>query len=451
MPPSTVYCDNCGAANRPSARFCVSCGKLQTLLGGQANSSPTGLLAPHHPLKQRYRIIDLLGQGGFGAVYKAEDMFFGNALRAVKEMRQSGLSTQELKDAIDAFKREAVLLAGLMHPNLPRIYDHFNDGGRWYLVMDCIEGDTLEDHLQKANSHRLPINEILHIGEQLCSVLDYLHNRQPPIIFRDLKPTNIMLTADGHIYLIDFGIARLFKSGQIKDTISLGSPGYAAPEQYGKAQTTVRSDIYSLGATLHQLLTGIDPSVTPFTFSSIHSSLPQTPPELEKLIMQMVELDEKKRPSSMSTVKDELQRIAASLAKDAILSSIVPNALPYPVTPPGGNRIGFVAPASPSVPTTPNTLGVQSTLTSSSQQYSGYGQQVSPKFKLRGGLVVFYMTHNGRGNFHIWLLDDKGTRIALLVNKTGNFDGAKAVGIKSAGAYLLDIAADGDWTVKVDQ
>src|SRR2546425_9525760 len=194
MPPSIVYCDNCGAPNRPQARFCVSCGKPQSFAGGQASTSPTGLLAPHHLLKKRYRIVGQLGQGGFGAVYKAEDMHFGEALRAVKEMSQSGLNAQELNEAIDAFKREAVLLAGLMHPKLPRIYDHFSDGGRWYLVMDYIDGETLENHLDKANNGKLPIEEVLNIGIQLSTVLSYLHTRQSPIIFRDLKPANVLLT-----------------------------------------------------------------------------------------------------------------------------------------------------------------------------------------------------------------------------------------------------------------
>jgi len=145
-------------------------------------------------------------------------------------MSQSGLNPQELNEAVDAFKHEAVLLAGLMHQHLPRIYDHFTDGGRWYLVMDFIEGETLEDHLSKANGGRLSYEEVLQIGIQLCTVLDYLHTRQPPIIFRDLKPVNVMLTTDGHLYLIDFGIARHFKPGKTKDTTALGAVGYSPPE-----------------------------------------------------------------------------------------------------------------------------------------------------------------------------------------------------------------------------
>src|SRR6266704_2200175 len=168
------------------------------------------------------------------------------------------MSPQEIIEATENFKREALLLAGLTHPNLPSIYDHFSEAGRWYLVMDFIEGETLEERLNKEPEGRLSVEEAQRIGIQLCTVLGYLHGRQPPIIFRDLKPANIMMTPDGHLYLIDFGIARHFKPGQAKDTIAFGSPGYAAPEQYGKAQTTARSDIYSLGANLHQLLTGID-------------------------------------------------------------------------------------------------------------------------------------------------------------------------------------------------
>src|SRR5438876_12084422 len=116
-----------------------------------------------------------------------------------------------------------------MHPNLPRIYDSFTEDNRWYLVMDFIDGQTLDDYLEQVNGGKLSIEEVLEIGIQLCSVLDYLHTRHPPIIFRDLKPTNIMHTVRGQLYLIDFGIARHFKPGQAKDTIALGSPGYAAP------------------------------------------------------------------------------------------------------------------------------------------------------------------------------------------------------------------------------
>lgn len=318
MLPSTVYCDNCGAANRPQARFCVACGQAMpgasplppTVLAGPtlaaSSPAPTGSLTSRTLLKQRYLIISRLGQGGMGAVYKAQDTQLGDRPVAVKEMSQRGLDPQELTEAADAFKREALMLARLFHRHLPRIYDHFADGGRWYLVMDFIEGETLEEHLAKAGG-RLPVEEVLDIGIQLCTVLGYLHSHQPPIIFRDLKPSNVMRAAEGDLFLIDFGIARHFKAGQAKDTAAYGSAGYSAPEQYGKAQTTPQSDIYGLGATLHQLLSGSDPSHTPFRFASLTSV--GMPVELATLIAQMVDMDVDKRPSNMTTVKQEMQRI----------------------------------------------------------------------------------------------------------------------------------------------
>ncbi len=143
------------------------------------------------------------------------------------------------------------------------------------------------------------------------TVLDYLHTRQPPIIFRDLKPANIMRTADNHVYLIDFGIARHFKPGKAKDTIPLGSKGYAAPEQYGKAQSTPQSDIYGLGATLHQLLTGDDPTLNPFRFALIHVGKSPIAAPLNALLKQMLEMEMSKRPASMAVVKRELERLLA--------------------------------------------------------------------------------------------------------------------------------------------
>src|SRR5947209_2545426 len=175
--------------------------------------------------------------------------------------------------------------------------------------MDLIEGETLEEYLQKTRDGCLPLHTVLDIAIQLCTVLDYLHTRQPAIIFRDVKPANIMRTPDGRVYLIDFGTARHLKPGQARDTIALGSPGYAAPEQYGKAQTTQQSDVYSLGVTLHHLLTGNDPSEEPFRLAPLRSFDASFPPELEKFIERMVELDVGKRPASVEEVKQELEAI----------------------------------------------------------------------------------------------------------------------------------------------
>ena len=311
---SHLYCAQCGAANPLHAKFCPVCGQSvnaqsQSSVRFQEGSSDTYPSVPSGDrlLKKRYQIVAQIGSGGYGKVYKAIDTEFANRSVAIKEMLQRGLSEQEIAEGTEAFKRESLMLATLTHPNLPSIYDYFTEEGRYYLVMSFIEGGTLDDYV-RTKGGLLPVEKVLQIGIQLATVLSFLHTRKPPIIFRDLKPSNVMRTPDGQIYLIDFGIARHFKHGKVKDTAILGSPGYAAPEQYGRAQTSPQTDIYSLGALLHYLLTGIDPSLAPFVHQTLHIS---AYPQFASLIMCMLELDVKKRPLSMGNIKRELQRIVS--------------------------------------------------------------------------------------------------------------------------------------------
>ncbi|MDQ6659933.1 MAG: serine/threonine protein kinase, partial [Chloroflexota bacterium] len=300
---SPLYCHQCGAANFDQRDLCFACSQPLTQAAEDDN-----LL-----LKGRYRILTQVGTGGFGTVSKARDMLVQGQsadIVAIKQINLHGLKTQEIIEATDGFNREISLLSDLKHPNLPRISNHFTDPEHWYLVMDFIEGETLEDYLhRRGRNQALPLDEIFDIAQQLCTVLNYLHTRQPPIIFRDLKPANIMRTSIGHLYLIDFGIARQFKPGKSRDTMPFGSPGYAAPEQYGKAQTTARSDIYSLGALLHHLLSGDDPAENPFRFAPLRFYGSSELKGLETLILTMVEVDESKRPPAIREVQEELQRI----------------------------------------------------------------------------------------------------------------------------------------------
>ncbi len=318
MASSTIFCGNCGTQNPASESFCSSCGYALAKVAAAAPSVPTtltGQLPTAILLKHRYRILQTVGQGGMGAVYQAEDTQLGDRLVAIKEMSQGNLSGQQAQDAVADFKREAHLLAGLQHPNLPSIHDYFEEAGRWYLVMSFIEGETLADYLDHTQDHKLSLEETLGIGQTLCQVLNYLHIHKPPIIFRDLKPSNIMRNSDGHLYLIDFGIARHFKPGQVKDTASYGSMGYAPPEQYGKAQTTERSDIYSLGATLYECLSGYDPSQTAFRLPPLQTLVPTLSERLVTLITQMLEMDEGKRPANAKVVEQELQQVSAPALK----------------------------------------------------------------------------------------------------------------------------------------
>jgi serine/threonine protein kinase len=203
------------------------------------------------------------------AVYKANDTRQGN-LVAIKEMSLSTVAENERPQAIQNFLAEARILSRLNHPNLPAFTDFFTEGARHFLVMEFIDGNTLEDLLDR---NKGPFSEprVLGWARQLCDVLEYLHNQQPHVIFRDMKPGNIMLTRSGRIKLIDFGIARLFRTRGSQDTQLLGTPGFAPPEQYGSAQTDERSDIYSLAMTLFQLLT-CSISENGFGLTNVHAN-----------------------------------------------------------------------------------------------------------------------------------------------------------------------------------
>ncbi len=289
------------------------------------DASSTSIPLPLFPgmlFMDRYYIVEEVGAGGFGSVYKAQDTQNEKRLVAIKEVSLEDLPARTRMEATCAFEREASLLSQLNHASLPRLYDYFQRPERWYLVMDFIVGETLDVYQSKAPRQRPLLSDTLDIGIQLCTVLHYLHSQQPPIIFRDLKPTNIIRGPTGKIYLIDFGIARYFKFGQPKDTMALGSPGYAAPEQYGKAQTTPRDDIYSLGAVLHQLLTTRDPSEAPFRFTPLRPKNSSDPGslttsmveilvnKLERLIASMLCMDANQRPADALSVKEELQIIS---------------------------------------------------------------------------------------------------------------------------------------------
>src|SRR5258707_1352737 len=292
----------------------------------------TGRIPRQSSLNRRYLIVGQAGRGGMSAVYQAIDIQSGNRRVAIKEMSQGHLSDNEIADANARFQQEAYLLSSLQHPNLPHIYDAFNEQGRSFLVMDFIAGKNLLQLLQENNLRPLPVAEVVNYAIQLCDVLAYLHKHAPPIIFRDLKPTNVMVTDNGHIYLIDFGIARLFKEGQLQDIVLLGSPGYAPPEQHGSAQTSPRSDLYALGATLHCCLTAKDPYLSKehFLFSPVRQYNPLVPLELDQFIQRLVAVDERQRPASALEVQQSLNRIRQQAAGDTVQVSPPSPASPAP-------------------------------------------------------------------------------------------------------------------------
>ncbi len=279
-------------------------------MGDGGNNGSGGALQANTVLLARYRIMGVLGGGGQGSVYQARDLNFPEVkkLVAVKEMLNPATDPNLRASTLRTFQREANILATLSHPAIPKIFDFFDRNDRAYLVMEFINGNDLEALMSK--TRELPLEKIIEWAIDLCDVLDYLHHHQPDsIIFRDMKPSNVMIDQLGKVKLIDFGIAKTF-TPNVKHTM-IGTEGYSAPEQY-KGNVTPLSDIYSLGATLHHVLTRKDPRLEPpFSFAErpIPDYNPRTPPELIALVEKAVEFEPARRWQSCGEMKSELERL----------------------------------------------------------------------------------------------------------------------------------------------
>lgn len=238
----------------------------------------------------KYKVLNKIGQGGMSVVYLALNER-ANKTWAIKEVRKDGV--QDFTTVKQGLIAETNILKSLSHKYLPSIVDVIDDGDTFLIVMDYIQGKSLNTILKESMEQEgLPISveDTISWGKQLCDVLYYLHTRPNPIIYRDMKPANVMLRPSGEISLIDFGTARVFKTGNSEDTTCLGTPGYAAPEQYGgNGQSRPQTDIYCLGATLHHLITGRNPASTPFNFPRITQCRPtlleETPRELRNTLL----------------------------------------------------------------------------------------------------------------------------------------------------------------------
>jgi len=277
-------------------------------------------LLPLSVLAGRYVILEKIAQGGMAAIYRAQDKRLRGRVVAIKEMSESVIPEEEREAVLKAFQREAQLLARFSHPNIVRVMDRFQEQDRHYMVMEFIQGKTLEQLLEQQDEP-FPEEQVLIWAEQLCDALAYLHSRNPKVIYRDLKPANVMVV-DGTdtVKLIDFGIARFFKPGQSKDTIQFGTSGYAPPEQYGKAQTDERADIYSLGALLHHLLSLRDPTPTLFDFPPLCQLNPKVSPRVEKAIARAVEKERNKRFSSIKEMWNALRGEQPSPSRGPVAS-----------------------------------------------------------------------------------------------------------------------------------
>jgi len=311
----------------------------------------------------RYRVVRALGGGGMKLVYLAEDLRLAARPCALAEMVDSITNPQMQSQAVAAFQREADMLAELNNEHIPRIYDRFNEQNRHYLVMEFVDGVTLEQAL-KAAGGKLDQDRVLAIALQILDTLDYLHNLEPPVIYRDLKPSNVMLTPGGQVKLIDFGIARHFQP--LSNATMIGTQGYAPPEQY-RGKVEVRSDLYALGATIHHALTGRDPTTEPpFSFPPLKKVLLNVTPALAELVDHALSYDVEKRIASASDFKRRLLAIqlyssttpsASDAAQAAASGAAQPAALGKPqLRLPLGNS-GAAAAPSPSAPTVRASTG----------------------------------------------------------------------------------------------
>ncbi len=295
----------------------------------------------------RYRVVKAIGGGGMKLVYLAEDMRLADRRCALAEMVDSFTSPDMQQQAVAAFNREADMLAKLANEHIPRIFDRFSDANHHFLVMEYIEGDTLDDELRRTGG-KLPAARVIDIAVQILETLEYLHNLDPPVIYRDLKPSNVMLTAEGQAKLIDFGIARHF--APLSNATMIGTQGYAPPEQY-RGKVEIRSDLYALGATMHQALSGRDPAAeAPFSFPPLRKLRADLDPSLAALVDQALTYDVVNRMRDATEFKNRLIAIrnggpaAVNGATAEAARSQLPLPLPVASQAPAGQPNSAAAP-----------------------------------------------------------------------------------------------------------
>ncbi len=294
-----------------------------------------GTLPTKTVLQERYEILAVQGIGGMGAVYQARDLRFGAVSRiiAVKEMVNNAPDPRLRQIGVQNFEREANILASLSHPAIPKIFDFFSESNRSYLVMEFVDGRTLEETLTE---RRKPFDQeqVLNWALQVCDVLTYLHNQKPPVIFRDMKPDNLILRHDGRLMVIDFGIAKVFEQGQ-RGTM-IGTEGYSPPEQY-RGVADPRGDLYALAATLHHLLTNRDPRLEPpFTFHERPIQLFNSgiSPEFQTVVTKALAYDLNDRYNSAAEMGEALSRVLPGRRSlTAGLGGPAINAVPQDVVP----------------------------------------------------------------------------------------------------------------------
>ncbi|MBM3465685.1 MAG: serine/threonine protein kinase, partial [Armatimonadetes bacterium] len=278
------------------------------------------LMEPGHVLLGKYRILECVGRGGMGAVYRAESLMLGKVW-AIKELSPPFQDPDELHRYAVQFQQEARLLALLDHPGLPRVVDFFEDAHNHFLVMDFISGLDLEGIVQAQGA--IPHGLVQGWAEEILDILEYLHGLDPPIIVRDIKPSNLMLTNAGRIKMIDFGIAKTASSRTGTAIRGSGTPGFAPIEQYGHSGTDARTDVYGLGATLYYLLSGVIP---PDSLQRLVSDAPlvpltqlnaELPPQTWQVIERMLGIQPAARYPGMAHVR-------AALAGNPLSEAIQP-------------------------------------------------------------------------------------------------------------------------------
>lgn len=254
-------------------------------------------------LDGKYEILKQIGKGGMSVVYLAMDKHL-NKQWAVKEIKKVSGGKNEMV-AVNSLIAEANLMKRLDHPALPRIVDIIEKGNTLYVIMDYIEGESLDKVLKEYGAQ--PEETVINWAVCLCDTLGYLHSQKPPIIYRDMKPANVMLKPEGNLKVIDFGIAREYKEKNLSDTTVLGTNGYAAPEQYGSRQTDARSDIYALGMTMHHLLTGVDPRPADYMYASVRKWNAELSEGIEFIVDKCTALDPEERYQNCDELMYDLQ------------------------------------------------------------------------------------------------------------------------------------------------